>query len=421
MTSAPPRAPAQLSSENVAAMAAQVPSSVAAVVTTLEKAGHRAVVVGGAIRDLVLGIRPGDFDVASSATPQEVMALFRHTIPTGMDHGTITVMPAERDHPVEVTTFRTEEGYSDGRRPDRVTFVREVEADLSRRDFTINAMALALHPAPAFIDPFHGLADLHAGLLRTVGEADRRFGEDGLRALRAARFAAQLQLRSAEGLEDAMRRALPVIRGVAVERVQQELHKLLERAPRPSVGLSMMSRTGLMELCPGAPSDEASLARVDRAPPSEGAARWAAWLWDAGGATAKALVTALKGSRELADDVAALCGLPLPAVMMGLDDAALRARLRLLTRRRWDAARVMWKTESGDALLARVDALVAEGFLDGPAQLALNGHELQALGARGPAIGRTLQHLLGHVDRAPTENTREHLLPLARAYLENPP
>ena len=167
----------------------EVPPGVIAVCAQLREAGHRAWIVGGCVRDLLLGRAVGDWDVATSARPDEVTRAFRKVIPTGIDHGTVTVL--HRGEGYEVTTLRGDGTYSDGRRPDEVTFVDDIADDLARRDFTVNAIAYE-PTSRALVDPHGGLADLDARLLRAVGVPAQRFGEDGLRILRGARFVATL-------------------------------------------------------------------------------------------------------------------------------------------------------------------------------------------------------------------------------------
>jgi len=221
----------------------------------LRRAGHEAWLVGGAVRDLLRGREAHDFDIATSARPDEVARVFgrKRTIPTGAAHGTVTVLLDKElaarlglahHGGVEVTTFRGEGAYSDGRHPDSVEFVSDLVEDLRRRDFTINALALDADAA-RLEDPFGGSGDLEAGILRAVGEASQRFAEDGLRVMRAVRFAAQLGFRLDPETEAAIPGALPVFRKVSAERVRDELLKLLG-APRPSVGLRLMERTGLL-------------------------------------------------------------------------------------------------------------------------------------------------------------------------------
>jgi tRNA nucleotidyltransferase (CCA-adding enzyme) len=220
-----------------------VPPEVAAVCERLRRDGHAAYVVGGALRDIALG-RPlaGDWDVATAAPPRRVLELFRRAIPTGLPHGTVTVLVEGRA--VEVTTFRGDGAYGDGRHPVSVTFVDDVRADLARRDFTVNAVAGDPLDA-AIVDPFHGLDDMRARILRAVGDPDARFAEDGLRPMRAARFAAVLEFDVEPATRAALGRHLDVFRMVSRERVRDELAKML-LAPRPSVGLRLLQQSGLL-------------------------------------------------------------------------------------------------------------------------------------------------------------------------------
>ena len=180
-----------------------IPGGVRACLDTLRRTGHAAYPVGGCVRDLLLGRTPGDFDVCTDARPERVMELFPHTVPTGLRHGTVTVRT--EDGPVEVTTFRREAGYADGRHPDAVDFDATLAEDLARRDFTVNAMALDENGM--VIDRYGGQMDLFRNVIRCVGDPDRRFAEDALRMLRAVRFAAQLDFSIEKGTLDAIRRS----------------------------------------------------------------------------------------------------------------------------------------------------------------------------------------------------------------------
>ncbi len=210
----------------------RIPEGVRGCLAALRRGGHAAHPVGGCVRDLLLGRTPGDYDVCTSARPEQVMALFRRCIPTGLRHGTVTVLT--EDGPVEVTTFRREAGYADGRHPDAVCFDAGLTEDLSRRDFTINAMALG--PDGAVIDPFGGQADLSRRRIRCVGEPDRRFAEDALRMLRAVRFAAQLNFTIEEETLAAIRRSAPRTALVSGERIRAELEKILLSAAPERAG-----------------------------------------------------------------------------------------------------------------------------------------------------------------------------------------
>jgi len=202
-----------------------IPEHVKTILSRLEAAGHEAYCVGGAVRDRLLGRAPGDWDVTTSALPEEVSALFApHALPTGLRHGTVTVKP-EGVPGVEVTTYRRDGAYSDCRRPDSVEFTASLEEDLARRDFTVNAMALDLRGALA--DPFGGGEDLKRGLLRAVGEPEKRFGEDALRILRGLRLAAETGFALEEDTAAAMRQKSHTLLHLAPERVFSELNRLL--------------------------------------------------------------------------------------------------------------------------------------------------------------------------------------------------
>ncbi len=200
--------------------------------------------VGGAVRDLLMRRNGGDYDVATDARPEQVRAWYRRTIPTGLRHGTVTVV--WDGHRIEVTTFRSESSYGDGRHPDQVTFGGTIEQDLGRRDFTINAIALDLLSG-RLVDPYDGRGDLARELIRAIGAPAERFAEDGLRPLRLCRFAAQLGFGVHGATLDAIPGALDTVRRVSAERIRVELEAIL-LAPVPSTGLSLMEETGLMEL-----------------------------------------------------------------------------------------------------------------------------------------------------------------------------
>ncbi len=211
-----------------------------------EEAGYKAYLVGGAVRDIFLHKEPHDFDVATNATPQDVMKLFRTVIPTGFEHGTVTVHFEGLE--IEVTTFRTESGYSDGRHPDSVNYAATIEEDLARRDFTINAIAADLKNGK-IVDPFGGRKDIKRKIIRTVGKPEERFLEDGLRPVRALRFACKLgfsieKYTYSEIFKDKIKEK---IKSISIERFRDEFEKIL-LSPKPSAGLKLMEETGVMEI-----------------------------------------------------------------------------------------------------------------------------------------------------------------------------
>lgn len=202
-----------------------LPLAVKELLDRLEKSGYEAYAVGGSVRDLCLGFAPHDYDITTSATPDEVKTVFSgyHVIETGVQHGTVTVV--YQGTPYEITTFRSEIGYSDSRHPDLVIFTGRIEDDLARRDFTVNAMALSREKR--FIDPYSGRKDLEKRVLRCVGDPYERFSEDALRILRLIRFASALDFQIDEKTEAAARLLAPTLQRVSVERIAQELNKLL--------------------------------------------------------------------------------------------------------------------------------------------------------------------------------------------------
>lgn len=205
-----------------------LPKQVKQAMRILEKAGHEVWTVGGCVRDRLRGVTPHDFDLTTSATPKQMLELFGdyRCILAGLSHGTVT--PIIEHHPIEITTFRTESGYRDHRRPDAVAFTQDIREDLARRDLTVNAMAW--HPKRGLCDPFGGEADLKNGIIRAVGEPSRRFDEDALRILRALRFAVRLGFAIEEQTAQAMKAAAPTLAHIARERITEELRGILGAA-----------------------------------------------------------------------------------------------------------------------------------------------------------------------------------------------
>ena len=211
-----------------------------------EKAGFKAYLVGGAVRDIFLHKSASDWDVATNATPQDVMKLFKTVIPTGFEHGTVTVH--FRGAEIEVTTFRTESGYSDGRHPDSVNYAATIEEDLARRDFTINAIAADLKDG-TIVDPYCGRRDIKKKIIRTVGNSHERFMEDGLRPVRCLRFATKLDfsIEKYTYSEISNNEVQKKIASISVERFRDEFEKILS-AVKPSIGLRLMEQTGILNI-----------------------------------------------------------------------------------------------------------------------------------------------------------------------------
>lgn len=212
------------------------------VLERLTEQGHEAYFVGGCVRDELMGRPVHDMDIATSATPEQVVSLFERTVPTGIQHGTVTVLM--EDHAYEVTTFRKEAEYEDHRRPSEVQYVRDLEQDLQRRDFTMNAIAMDRHGQIS--DPYHGYKDIVAGVIRAVGSAAERFDEDALRMVRAVRFASVFGFRPTKSTWSGLRICRDKIAYIATERIRTELEKMLA-GPSPLRGLELLRRSGLLE------------------------------------------------------------------------------------------------------------------------------------------------------------------------------
>ncbi len=210
------------------------------------KAGFKAYLVGGAVRDMIMKVPAHDWDVATNATPQDVIKLFKFVVPTGIEHGTVTVHFKGAE--IEVTTFRTEAGYSDGRHPDSINYAATIEEDLARRDFTMNAIAASLENG-AVVDPYGGQEDIKNKIIRTVGEAHERFMEDGLRPIRALRFASKLNfsIENHTFSEIFKKEIQDKAASISIERFRDEFEKILS-SQKPSVGLNLLEETGLLSI-----------------------------------------------------------------------------------------------------------------------------------------------------------------------------
>lgn len=373
----------------------KVDKCAAACCAALWQAGFGAYPVGGCVRDLLLGREPGDWDVTTNALPEQVMAVFDHTVPTGIRHGTVTVIIDGTA--IEVTTFRTEAGYSDARHPDGVRFDATLEQDLARRDFTINAMALDRDGA--LVDPFGGQADLRAKRIRCVGDPDRRFGEDALRMFRAVRFGAQLGFDIDRNTLNALKQNAGKAKRLAGERVRVEVEKTL-CSSRPE-RVKTLFDLGLMRQWSGdMPTQVRRLARL----PAEPLLRWAGLCACLGGEDVEGFLRGLK----LDGATVRACGAGHRLWRRGVPDTDRDWRLALMEFG-VDGCRA-GAAMAGEAPWSRLEAVLAQTPCIRAEQLALSGGELARLGLSGPEIGRMQQRLLTFVAEHPSANTRERLL-----------
>ncbi len=432
----------------------QLSDSAAAILKRLEENGYEAYAVGGCVRDSLLGLPPHDFDICTAALPEQMLAVFSDVtcIPTGLQHGTVTVV--WEGQPLEITTYRTEGCYSDSRHPDRVEFVRSVEADLARRDFTVNAMAY--HPQRGLVDPFGGEADLKLGLLRAVGDPTTRFTEDALRLLRALRFAACYGFELEEETARAARALAPRLSLVAAERVREELNKLL--LGRYAAKILLEFREVLLPVLPELeaifdfeqhnPHHHLDVyghtVQALTAAASDLTVRLALLLHDIGkptcfsrddagighfyghaavsGRMAKAVLERLRYDRRTVEQV---------CLLIRYHDVVLEPEDRLI--KRWlnrfgaDFLHQLLLVKAGDnlgqpAALAearlaeleelhrRIDRIVAEAQCFSLKDLAISGRDVMALGYTGKAVGQKLQWALEAVMDNRLPNTREALL-----------
>ncbi|NLE49434.1 MAG: hypothetical protein GX614_13630 [Sandaracinaceae bacterium] len=410
----------------------RLPRAVHELVEIFAKNDRKAWLVGGCVRDLLLGKEAKDFDFATNARPEETRSFFRRTIPTGIAHGTITVLL--RGMSFEVTTLRGEKSYSDGRRPDEIEFVDDIREDLARRDFTINAIAYDLIK-DELIDPFGGQLDLARGIIRTVGDPLERFREDGLRILRGARFASTLEFRLAPETEAAFEPSLDIFAKVSGERIRDEWQKAL-KARRPSIAFEIMARTGILrtidaELGAYAAERRAAfaeaLAAMDRLEP-EFCIRLAALLRglhaDAGSSakTAEALLRKLRSSRDEMRRVPLL--IRAASTLPELERPEQWRRLaRLAGHDEWENALAILrafhpeKTKDIDAVRDKIRMDLDSGLPLTEKDLAIMGSDLiREVGLKpGPSIGRILRALFDEAFADPTLNERSVLLERAKA------
>ena len=428
----------------------------AALLARLHGAGYAAYAVGGCVRDSLLGRTPQDWDLCTSARPEQVLALFGEgqCIPTGLQHGTVTIKYGGQLY--ETTTFRTEGAYTDGRHPDEVHFVPDVRQDLARRDFTINAMAY--NDAEGLIDPFGGQQDLQQGILRAVGDPATRFEEDALRILRLYRFAARFGFAIDPPTGQAARALCAHLDCVSVERIEEELSKLLA-APAPAAYLDeKILKVIIPEL--SAPALQAAKPVVDACPAGteDLPVRWAALLMSLGEDGTRKALKRLRCSNTCIEQTAVLVrevypgafssdtnwGIPSPVLLpaaagshppdgpqrnsrtgLGQDAAPdtvirirkLLGRYDLHTVQRLAALGAAMEPERAADFAAQAELaaqLDADGVCCRVSQLAVNGRDLMAAGIpAGPGLRRTLEALLDAVIRGQLPNERQCLLDAA--------
>ena len=395
-------------------MTIRMDEGAAELLDTLHRAGYAAYVVGGCVRDSLLGLTPHDWDLCTSALPQQGMELFgaEKCIPTGLQHGTVTVKQGGGLY--EITTFRTEGAYTDGRHPDEVHFVPDVREDLARRDFTINAMAY--NEKEGLVDPFGGQADLQSGIVRAVGVPRQRFTEDALRILRLYRFAARFGFAIDPPTAQAAQELCAHLDCVSVERIEEELAKLLS-APAPAAYLDeKILGVVLPELSPEALAAAKPVVDACPAGAENLSVRLAALLLSLGEDGIRRTLKRLRCSNALIEEAAVLVREAVPGVPVSLNIYARRllGKYNLCTVQRIAALGTALQPERAAdfaALSELAEQLDADGVCCRVSQLAVNGRDLMAAGVpAGPGIRKVLEALLDGVIREEYPNERQALL-----------
>jgi len=432
----------------------QLPKYAMQCLEALENAGFSAYAVGGCVRDMLLELTPQDYDLCTSATPEQIKTVFagQPMVLAGEKHGTVGIITD--CGVVEITTYRTEGGYQDNRHPDWVAFVDRIEQDLARRDFTVNAMAWS--PIRGLADPFGGREDLKNHILRAVGDPEERFREDSLRILRGVRFAVRYGLTPEQHTETAMQALAPLMDNLARERVFEELCKLIVLVtPEDLLGFAPVLTCVIQELSPMVGFNQRSphhaydiythTAYVTGAVPGELALRWAALLHDTGKVTtfqtdetgrghfkghaqesaqmAEDILRRLKAPNTLRERVVFLIDKHM--VLLTPERKTLRRQLsrwgaealqQLIVLQRADfcSKGVMGDPPPFEAIEALLSQLLEENACLTLKDLAVNGHDLIALGIRGKEVGQTLNMLLAQVLDEAIPNQREALLKAAK-------
>ncbi len=404
--------------------AMKIPGNVERIIRTLNDHGYEAYAVGGCVRDTLLDRKPGDWDITTSARPQEVKELFRRTIDTGIQHGTVTVMMDRTGY--EVTTYRIDGEYEDGRHPKQVEFTSSLIEDLKRRDFTINAMAYSHETG--IVDEFGGVEDLNAKTIRCVGDPMERFTEDALRILRAIRFSAQLDFTIEEQTWNAIRVIAPNIAKVSKERIQVELTKLL-LSDHPEK-IWEVYETGISPyISENFDSLNWKMAEIPTTLPKEKYVRWAGFLrcanaYDVNGTlmpqpipsvteVPESASRAVKILRDLKLDndtigrvktLVSWSGVELPETQEAVRRAMSRMEAEV-----WDA--LMELNEYSEKIHALTEEIRTAGDCLDLKHLAFKGQDLIKAGVQpGKALGATLNQMLDDVLSHPDHNEKEYLL-----------
>ena len=365
----------------------KIPQKVESVINRLTKNGYKAYIVGGCVRDIFLGKAPNDFDITTSAKPHEIINLFEKTVPTGIKHGTVTVLIDNQ--PIEVTTFRTEGEYTDNRRPDNVEFVNNLREDLARRDFTVNA--IAYNHTDGVIDYFGGKEDLQNKILKAVGNAEKRFSEDALRILRLFRFASTLNFKIEENTFNAALKCSHLLQNVSRERIFEELNKAVLgdnfKIFKPLIETNALDFLNICQV-----PDFEKIKNLQNRP--------LLCLYVFLGSNALKELKPSNEKKEYFKTLDILSGMDLPQT-----DADIKEMLNISNSEILNDFFILKGLNT-----ERLKSVIASGEPYSISHLRINGNDLKNMGYKGEEIGNILEYLRKVVILNPKKNTKENLL-----------
>lgn len=385
------------------------PKYVKEIMKVLERRDHSVYLVGGCTRDMLMGLRPSDWDIATSATPEEVVTLFDHVEETGIRHGTVTVC-ISKGKKAEITTFRREDEYSDHRRPDKVVYITDIKEDLGRRDFTINAIAIPLDGK--VMDPFGGVADIEKRQIRTVGDPEKRFSEDALRMFRAFRFAAKLGFQIEENTREGIKKCAYLVSSLAVERITAELDKIL-RSSSPEIIYQVINCGLLNTYLDGRNIDEAEANNL-KLLYRDKLTRWAGLcgILQKNGLT-RSVHELLRALRlDSASIIAISTGIEIAGESLPCSKYGWKLLLSKYGQDSVKCAAAAIDVINGDCSMQKqLQSIIKSGDCFTLKRLAVNGNDLIALGFQpGIELGDALEELLLYVIENPLDNKKNILI-----------
>lgn len=388
----------------------ELPRAAEYIISALNKAGYEAYIVGGCVRDCLLGKQPKDWDITTSALPEQVKAVFSHTYDTGIEHGTVTVLIGKEGY--EVTTYRIDGEYKDNRHPESVVFTNRLTGDLARRDFTMNAVAYS--PAAGFVDEFGGIEDMRAGIIRAVREPSERFREDALRMMRALRFSAQLGFEIEKNTRAAIDENAHLIKNISMERVRDELLKLL-LSDNP-LKVYELKDTGiadyvLPDLSVMLDENKAEIMSLLDRVEKTAVKRLALIMHKMDGKSLERFLRSLRLDNKTIKDTVTISSY----ISAAADNSPYGIRRLICDTSEQMAAdiiemRGIVSGEDTSQVMRTLKEITDRGDCCSMAQLAVSGGDLKALGLNGKELGAALKHCLDEVLKNPQNNNKEYLI-----------